>query len=100
MLQALGVLDPDGKPTELVDVVKAADAARLDQASWQAERDKVLSTCKQCHSSDFATLQLKYGHDMIRSADHLMAQAIRTRARFTPARIMQCGMAGARCNAI
>jgi hypothetical protein len=72
------VLDLDGKPTKLVDTVKAADVARLDQASWQAERDKMLNTCKQCHSSDFAGTQLKYGDDMIRNADHLMAQAIRT----------------------
>jgi len=29
ILQALGVLDPQGQPTKLVDVVKAADVARL-----------------------------------------------------------------------
>jgi hypothetical protein len=78
ILQALGVLDPDGKPTKLVDVIQAADVARLDQASWQAERDKTLNTCKQCHAGDFAKLQLQYGDDMIRNADHLMAEAIRT----------------------
>jgi cytochrome c553 len=78
ILQALGVLDPDGKPTKLVDVISAADAARLDQASWQTERDKALNTCKQCHAGDFAKLQLQYGDDMIRNADHLMAEAIRT----------------------
>lgn len=78
ILQALGVLDPDGKPTKLVGVVKAADVARLDQASFQAERDKMLTTCTQCHSRDFASLQLQYGDDMIKNADHLMAQAIRT----------------------
>ena len=43
VLQALGVLDPDGKPTKLLDVVKAADLVRLDQASWQTERDKMES---------------------------------------------------------
>lgn len=78
ILQALGVLDLDGKPTKLVETIQAADVARLDQASWQAERDKMLNTCKQCHSSEFAGTQLKYGDDMIRNADHLMAQAIRT----------------------
>ena len=59
-------------------VVKAADVARLDQASWQAERDKMLRTCNQCHSMDFASQQLQYGDDMIRNADRLMAEAIRT----------------------
>ncbi len=78
ILQALGVLDPDGKPTARLEVVKAADVARLDQASWQAERDKMLKTCNQCHSIDFARQQLQYGDDMIRNADHLMAEAIRT----------------------
>jgi len=77
VLEALGVLDPDGKPTKLVDVVKAADLARLDQPSWQAERDKMLKTCNQCHSLNFAKDQLQYGDDMIKNADHLMAQAIR-----------------------
>jgi hydroxylamine dehydrogenase len=77
ILQSLGVLDPNGKPTARLDVVKAADVARLDQASWQAQRDKMLKTCNQCHSINFATQQLQYGDDMIKNADHLMAQAIR-----------------------
>jgi len=76
ILQALGVLDPDGKPTALVDTVKAADVARLTQEDWQRERDKMLKTCNQCHSGNFARQQLKQGDDMIRNADHLMAEAI------------------------
>jgi len=78
ILQALGVLDPSGKPTARLDVVKAADVARLDQASYQAERDKMLKTCNQCHSINFAKQQLDYGDDMIKNADHLMAEGIRT----------------------
>jgi len=78
ILQALGVLDPDGKPTKLLDVVKAADLARLDQPSFDAERNKMLKTCQQCHSGNFAKQQLQYGDDMIKNADHLMAEAIRT----------------------
>jgi hydroxylamine dehydrogenase len=77
ILQALGVLDPDGKPTARLEVVKAADVARLDQASWQAERDKMFQTCTQCHSADFAKQQLQYGDDMVKNADRLMAEAIR-----------------------
>ncbi len=77
ILQALGVLDPNGQPTKLLDVVKAADVARLDQASWQTERDKMLKTCNQCHSANFAQEQLRHGDTMIKNADHLMAQAIR-----------------------
>lgn len=78
ILQALGVLDPSGKPTARLDAVKAADLARLDQDSWQHERDQMLATCSQCHSANFAGQQLQYGDDMIRNADHLMAAAIST----------------------
>jgi hypothetical protein len=78
ILQALGVLDPQGKPTARLDVVKAADVARLDQESWQRERDKMQATCSTCHSPAFAKEQLDRGDDMIREADRLMAEAIRT----------------------
>jgi len=77
ILQALGVLDPDGKPTARLDVVKAADVARLDQESWQKGRDQMLATCSGCHSATFAKEQLQKGDDMIREADRLMAEAIR-----------------------
>jgi len=77
ILQALGVLDPDGKPTALVATVQAADVARLTQEDWQKERDKMLKTCNQCHSGNFAKQQLEAGDDMIKQADHLMAEAIK-----------------------
>jgi len=76
ILQALGVLDPKGNPTKLVDVVKAADVARLTQESWQAERDKMIKVCSNCHSVNFAKGELAKGDDMIRNADRLMAEAI------------------------
>jgi hypothetical protein len=78
ILQGLGVLDPDGKPTGRLEVVKAADVARLTQEAWQAERDKMLRTCNQCHSLNFAKAELGKGDDMIRDADRLLAEAIRT----------------------
>ncbi len=56
--------------------VKAADVARLTQEDWQRERDKMIKTCNQCHSVNFAKQQLEQGDDMIRNADHLMAEAI------------------------
>lgn len=78
ILMALGVLDPNGKPTKRLDVVKAADVARLDQKSWQEQRDKMIKICSNCHSKNFAKGELKKGDDMIRESDKLMAQAIRT----------------------
>ena len=77
ILQALGVLDPAGKPTGRLDVVKAADVARLTQDDWQKERDKMEKTCNQCHSANFAKTQLEKGDDMIKAADHLMVEGIR-----------------------
>jgi hypothetical protein len=77
ILQALGVLDPEGNPTARLDVVKAADVARLTEKDWQKERDKMLKTCNQCHSVNFARRELKKGDQMIKEVDHLMAEAIR-----------------------
>lgn len=77
LLQALGVLDPDGKPTARLDAVKGADVARLTQEAWQQERDKMIRTCSQCHAGAFAKAELEKGDRLIREADHLMAEAIR-----------------------
>lgn len=77
VLQGLGVLDPDGKPTARLDVVKAAAVARLTQEEWQAERDKMIAVCGRCHSKNFAKAELAKGDDMIRQTDRLMAEAIR-----------------------
>ncbi|HOD35606.1 MAG TPA: multiheme c-type cytochrome [Syntrophales bacterium] len=77
ILQGLGVLDPQGKPTARFDVVKAADVARLTQEDWQQERDKMFATCRQCHSGNFARAELDKGDQMIREADGMMAEAIR-----------------------
>jgi hypothetical protein len=77
ILQALGVLDPEGNPTGRLDVVKAADVARLTQESFDAERNKMIAVCSECHSENFARGELAKGDDMIREADHLLAQAIR-----------------------
>ena len=78
ILQALGVLDPSGKPTARFDIVKAADVARLTQEDWQKERDKMLKTCNQCHSMNFAVGELQKGDQMIKESDRLLAAAIRT----------------------
>jgi hypothetical protein len=77
ILQALGVLDPDGKPTGRVDAVKAADVARLTQEDWQKERDKMLRACTKCHSGTFAKGEMEKGDQMIKEIDHLMAEGIR-----------------------
>ncbi len=77
ILKALGVLDPQGQPTGRLDVVKAADVARLTQEDWEQEREKMIAICGQCHSRNFARSELQKGDDIIREADHLLAEAIR-----------------------
>jgi len=42
-------------------------------------------TCNQCHSVNFAKEQLGRGDDMIRDADHLMAETVAPRLRATVA---------------
>ena len=76
ILKALGVLDPEGQPTGRLDVVKAADVARLDQESFDIERNKMINTCAGCHSRKFAEAEMQKGDDMIKQIDRLLAQAI------------------------
>lgn len=76
ILQGLGVLGPDGKPTARLDAVKAADVARLTQEDFQKERDKMIGICSKCHSTTFAKGELEKGDNMIKAADRLMAQGI------------------------
>lgn len=54
ILQALGVLDPDGNPTARLDAVKAADIARLTQEDFDRERSKMIRACSKCHAERFA----------------------------------------------
>jgi hydroxylamine dehydrogenase len=89
ILQGLGVLDPSGKPTPRLDVVKAADVARLTQEDWQKERDKMLKTCNQCHSANFAKGELQKGDQMIKQADHVLAEAVRSIAALYKEGILQ-----------
>ena len=78
VLEALGVLDPEGKPTARLEVVKGAGVARLTEEDWRKERDKMTAICHQCHSVNFAKGELAKGDQLIKEADHVMAEAIRT----------------------
>jgi hypothetical protein len=78
ILKALGVLDPDGKPTARLEVVKAADVARFTQDDWQKQRDQMIKTCNECHSVNFARAELEKGDQIIKEADHVLAEAIET----------------------
>jgi hypothetical protein len=76
ILKGLGALDPSGKETARLGVLKDLDLFRTTQEDWQKERDRMLANCRQCHSSDFAKAELAKGDRMIREADRLLAEAI------------------------
>jgi hypothetical protein len=76
ILQALGVLDKDGKPTARLEVVKAANIARLDKKSWDDERARMEAVCQKCHSANFAKENLKNADLMIKASDKIFAEAI------------------------
>jgi hypothetical protein len=78
LLQGLGVLDPEGKPTGRLDIVKNADVVRLTEEDWQKERNRMIKVCNQCHSLNFGKTELAKGDQMIKEADRLMAKAIST----------------------
>lgn len=81
ILKALGVIDPKtGKTTPIFETAKALRMIKLDQESWQVERDKLLKVCSQCHSQSYAEQQLSMGDSIIAKADRLMAEAIETLA--------------------
>jgi hypothetical protein len=80
ILNALGVLTLDGKPTANFSIVKAVDVARFTREEWQKDRDRMLNICHRCHSLQFAKYELEKGDAMIRAADRLMAEALLTAA--------------------
>ncbi len=89
ILMALGLMDAEGGFTERMELMKAADVLRLSKEEWQAERDKMIRTCNQCHSNAFSTAQLKQGDEMIKQTDHLLAEALRTIAGLYEDRILK-----------
>ncbi len=81
ILQALGVLDADGKPTERLEAVKAAKVARLSREEFAESREKMVKICAGCHSRKFAENKLGAADGVIREVDKIMARSIRTVTR-------------------
>jgi hydroxylamine dehydrogenase len=71
------VLDPEGNPTARLDVVAAAQVARLSTESFDIERAKMVKACSKCHSETLVNEELAKGDSLIEKIDHLMAEAIR-----------------------
>ncbi|MGA2401799.1 MAG: multiheme c-type cytochrome [Syntrophobacteraceae bacterium] len=78
VMQAIGIFDPAGKPTPRLAAIENYSFIRVTEEDWQAEREKALKACNDCHSVNFARVELEKGDQMIREADALMAEGIRT----------------------
>ena len=76
ILMGLGVLDAEGQPTALLDIVKAGDMARLDADTFAAERKRITDTCGKCHSKSFWEANIANGDQMLKEADKIFAEAI------------------------
>ncbi len=76
ILKGLGVLDAEGNPTPLLEVVKAGDMARLDKESFAAERKRITDTCQKCHAKTFVDKNIENADLMLKEADKLFAEAI------------------------
>ena len=77
ILKALGILNPEtNEPTARLEVVKAADMARLTEEAWLTERNRMIAICSGCHSKTYAAGQLAMGDAMMQKTDKLLADAI------------------------
>jgi hypothetical protein len=77
ILQALGILDNKGKPTPRIEIVKVGKIARLTKEEFQAEREKMIKICANCHSENFAHKQLSAADQVIKEVDKIFAEAIK-----------------------
>lgn len=77
ILQALGMVDSRGNPTERYALLRELDMARLTEESWQGAREKTIKSCSHCHPSQMAAHTLEQGDKLLREADLLFSQALR-----------------------
>jgi len=95
ILSALGMLDPRGDPTGMLDAVKGVDLLRQTREDWQRERDRMVMVCSQCHEEKVARQELERGDRLVRQTDLLMAEAIRIVAGiYNPGSAEKAGTAG------
>jgi hypothetical protein len=78
ILQALGMVDQKGDPTERLETAKAEKMARVTKGEFNKQRFGMVDICSKCHSPSFATSQLIAGDRLVREADRQMAEAITT----------------------
>lgn len=60
-----------------VGAIQALKLARLDEESFQAQRQKMLKACTECHATGYAREHLENADQVIRETTHLLAKAVR-----------------------
>jgi nitrate/TMAO reductase-like tetraheme cytochrome c subunit len=73
----LGFIDATGKPTPGLDQLKAQGIVLLTYDEWKEQRDQMVDICSSCHSRLFVLEEMNDADNIIKKADHLMADAIR-----------------------
>ncbi len=76
ILKALGVLDPAGQPTARLDIVKGGQVARLTKEDFDAERQRFVKICQDCHTPNFVAENFKNADAMVKEIDKVFAEAI------------------------
>lgn len=76
ILKALGVLDPEGNPTDRLEIVKAGQVARLTKESFDVERQRFVDVCERCHTPNFVAENFKNADAMVKEIDKIFAEAI------------------------
>jgi hydroxylamine dehydrogenase len=77
IFQAMGLFGMDGKPTPMIEGAKKLDLFRFTDEEFRKERNKMITTCTECHTKSYAETELAKGDALLREADKIMAQGIR-----------------------
>ena len=77
ILKALRVLDPQGNPTPLLDIVTQLKMVRTDPYEFIVARDRLLGVCSDCHSRNFALQYLTAADRVVRETTIQLAEAIK-----------------------
>jgi len=77
ILTALGVLSPEGDPTDRMENFEALDIMRMSTEEFDLERARMVAICTRCHSGSFTKSEFEKADGMVREADRMLAEGIR-----------------------
>ena len=77
ILKAFGVIDTAGKPTALFPLIEKLKLARTTKESFDALREKQITTCRKCHAESMVRERFVIYDQVLREADRIFAKAIK-----------------------